>query len=215
MTTKTATKKLSAIDAQKIVDQLDSKAAELADTRASDERELASISFAAHASEDQKALARLETIKARAVKRELDAKSLDAAIAEAKRRVADAKAAEARAEEARVAEELLELSQMMREAGKKADTGLAMMIEGANDLKKIVAATNQRGLGSPSAQQLQSLGSRAVLGALVNSPFAKAFEHIAPRERQSFVSFTSAWSDMITKAVGAKIKKEAADERAA
>jgi hypothetical protein len=187
----------------------------LAETRASDERELASISFAAHASEDQKALARLETIKARTVKRELDAKSLNAAIAEAKRRVADAKDAEARAEAARVAEELAELAELLREAGAKADKGLAMLIEGSNDLRKVVQAINARGLGSPSAQQLQSLGSRAILGAIVNSPFAKAFEHIAPRERQNFIQFASAWADMVEHHVSAKPKKEAADERAA
>src|SRR6516165_8739895 len=129
MTTKTATKKLSAIDAQKIVDQLESKAAELAETRASDERELASISFAAHASEDQKALARLETIKARAVKRELDAKSLDAAIAEA----------------TKVAEEIAELAGIVREAGARADKALTQFITASNDIKKCIAALQQRG----------------------------------------------------------------------
>src|SRR6516165_5599058 len=146
MTTKTATKKLSAIDAQKIVDQLESKAAELAETRASDERELASISFAAHASEDQKALARLETIKARAVKRELDARSLDAAIAEAKRRVVDAQNAEARAEAAKVAEEVAEIAGSIREEGAKADKALAQFIAAANNVKKCIVGLQQRGL---------------------------------------------------------------------
>src|SRR5262252_251690 len=130
---KTATKKLSVIDAQKIVDDLEAKAAELAASSAADQRELEAISFEAHAASDQKALARLETIKARVVKREVDARSIDSAITEAKRRVAAAQDAEARAEQCRVAEELLELSTLMREAGAKADRGLAMMIEGSND----------------------------------------------------------------------------------
>jgi hypothetical protein len=187
----------------------------LAETRASDERELASISFAAHASEDQKALARLETIKARAVKRELDAKSLDAAIAEAKRRVVDAQNAEAIAEAAKVAEEIAELAGIVREAGARADKALTQFITASNDIKKCIAALQQRGINNPSAQQLQSLGERAVRGALVNSPFAKSFEHLAPRERHSFAQFTSSWAAAIENAVGAKTKKEAADERAA
>jgi len=202
-------------NATQTLHQLEAKAAELAASRASDESELAEISFAAHGAADQKALARLETIKTRVVKREVDGKSLDAAIAEAKRRVTAAKDAEARAEDQRIASELQELAEMMREAGKKADTGLAMLIEGSNDLKKIVAATNQRGLGNPSAQQLQSLGSRAVLGALVNSPFAKAFEHIAPRERQSFVAFAGAWAEMVERAVSAKLQPTKHKEDAA
>jgi hypothetical protein len=209
-TTKTATKKLSAIDAQKIVDQLESKAAELAETRASDERELASISFAAHASEDQKALARLETIKARAVKRELDARSLDAAIAEAKRRVVDAQNAEARAEAAKVAEEVAEIAGSIREEGAKADKALAQFIAAANNVKKCIVGLQQRGLGSPNSAQLQALGRRAILGALVDSPFAKEFEHVAPRERQNFAQFTSSWAAAIENAVGAKAKKEVA-----
>src|SRR5262249_47607301 len=177
-------------NAQTILNNLESKAAELAASRAADEHELAQISFAAHASEDQKALARLETIKARVVKREVDAKSIDSAIAEAKRRVAAAQDAEAKAEQCRVASELAELAQMMREAGNKADKGLAMLIEGSNDLRKIVQAINARGLGSPSAQQLQSLGRRAILGSLVDSPFTKEFEYIAVHERKKFATFT-------------------------
>ena len=209
-TTKTATKKLSAIDAQKIVDQLESKAAELAASCAADERELASISFEAHASEDQKALARLETIKARAVKRELDARSLDAAIAEAKRRVVDAQNAEARAEAAKVAEEVAEIAGSIREEGAKADKALAQFIAAANNVKKCIVGLQQRGLGSPNSAQLQALGRRAILGALVDSPFAKEFEHVAPRERQNFAQFTSSWAAAIENAVGAKAKKEVA-----
>src|SRR5215467_8493973 len=104
MTTKT-TKKVNVIDAQKIVDDLEAKAAELAASSAADQRELAEISFAAYADSDQKALARLETIKSRVVKREVDARSIQSAITEAKRRVVAAQDAEHQEKEARVAEE--------------------------------------------------------------------------------------------------------------
>src|SRR5262249_25532520 len=194
--------------AQTIVDALEKRRAELAQSAEADSRELAEISFAAHAANDQKAAARLETIKARVVKREVDMKSIDAAIAEARRRVTSAKDAEARAEEARVAEELLELSTMMREAGKKCDHALKLLAEASSDLRKIVAATNQRGLGNPSAQQLQSLGSRAILGMLINSPYAKDFQHISPAERKNFATFTEAWAVMIEKSISAKLDKK-------
>jgi len=203
---KTATKKLSVIDAQKIVDDLEAKAAELAASSAADQRELEAISFEAHASEDQKALARLETIKSRVVKREVDARSIDSAITEAKRRVVSAQDAERQAEEARVASELQELAQMMREVGAKCDHALKQFVEASNDLRKIIGATNQRGLGNPSAQQLQSLGERAIRGALVNTPYAKAFEHLAPRERQDFALFTGSWASAIERFASQKLK---------
>src|SRR5262249_15761010 len=133
----------------------------------------------------------------RAIRRDVEARNLDCAVAEAKRRVAAAQDAEARAEEHRVAEELLELSTMKREAGAKADRALKMFVEASNDLKKIVQATNQRGLNNPNSQQLQSLGSRAILGELVNTPYAKSFEHVAPRERQNLALVSAAWASAI------------------
>jgi len=215
MTTKTAaTKKLSVTDAQKIVDDLEAKASELAASRASDEQELAEISFQAHAASDQKAIARLETIKARVVKREVDARSIDAAIKAAQQKLAAAKDAEARAEEARVAEELLELSTMLREAGAKADRALKLFAEASNDLRKIIAATNQRGLGNPSAAQLQALGSRAILGSLIDSPYARDFQHLAPRERTRFCEFTSAWASALERFASQKLNK-GGDEKVA
>src|SRR5262249_61771911 len=90
-------------NATQTLHQLEAKAAELAASRVSDEQELAEISFQAHAASDQKAIARLETIKARVVKRDVDSRSIDSAIAEARRRVAAAQDAEHLAEEARVA----------------------------------------------------------------------------------------------------------------
>jgi len=191
-------------NAEKTLHTLEAKAAALAASSKADEAEMADIAFAAY-SGDQKAAAKLESIKDRALRRDLESKALASAIAEAKRRVVAAQEAEAMAEAARVAEEIAELAGLMREAGAKAERGLKLMIEGSNDLRKIIVAMQQRGLGNPNAQQLQSLGRRAILGALVDSPFAKEFEHIAPRERQSFASFTSSWASAIERNVG-KIK---------
>src|SRR5262249_17398855 len=152
-----------------------------------------------------KALARLESIKARVVKREVDGKSLDAAIAEAKRRVADAKNAEAMAEAARVADELLELATMFREAGGKCDRALKLLAQGRSELRKSVQGENQRVWGNPSPAKLQALGSRAILEMINNSPYAKFFPHIAPAERKSFATFTEAWAAMIERHVNTKL----------
>src|SRR5262249_34685405 len=152
--------------------ELQAKREALAASRASDETDMDAVAFAAHTG-CEKSRAKLETLRERALRRDVEARNLDSAIAEAARRVAAAKDAEARAEERRIAGELAELAQMMREAGAKCDRALKLLAEGSNELRKIVQATNQRGLGNPSAQQLQSLGSRAILAMIINSPYAK------------------------------------------
>src|SRR5262249_30765029 len=143
--------KVSADDAQKIVDQLESKAAELAETRASDERELASISFAAHASEDQKALARLETIKARAIRHESDLRSIDAAIAEAKRNVESAKADEAAAEQKRCAAEARVIVDRIDSLFASADTHFKQAMDALAAADKRIEELHLLGFQYPTA----------------------------------------------------------------
>jgi len=204
-TKKTATNETAIQTAERILVELQAKQDKTVKAREADDRELGAVSYSALAAGDKDAAAKLESVKERALRRDLEIKAIRSAIAQAQNNLAEAKDDAAKAEERRVAGELQELAEMMREAGKKCDRGLAMMIEGSNDLRKIVQATNQRGLGNPSAQQLQSLGSRAVLGALVNSPFAKSFEHLAPRERQSFLAVTEAWAGMVEKFTSHKL----------
>src|SRR5262249_15431982 len=98
-----------------------------------------------------------------------------------------------------------------REAGGKCDRALKLLAQGSSELRKIVQATNQRGLGNPSAAQLQALGSRAILGMIINSPYAKDFPHIAPAERKSFATFTEAWAAMIERHVNTKLGGDAKD----
>jgi hypothetical protein len=193
--------------AQAIVDELEARKTEMAASRASDERELAEISFAAHGAGDQKALARLETIKARIVKREVDAKSLNAAVDEAKRRFADARNAEAMAEAARVAEEVAEIAGILRESGAEADKALARFIAATQSVSKCIAGLQERGVNSPNGAQLLALGRRAVLAAMIETPLRREFEHLSPRERTRFSEFCSGWANALLRNVG-KTKQE-------
>ena len=221
MTTKTATKQLSAIDAQKIVDQLESKAAELAASCAADERELASISFEAHASEDQKALARLETIKARAVKRELDAKSLDAAVAEAKRRVAEAQAEEAKAEQKRCAGEARVIVDRIDSLFASADLHFKQAMDALVAADKRIAELHQLGFQYPTSVQLRANIMYALETCLMALPkylcdelARSGVRFLAPHQRRTFSQF---WSQMsanlgreIANRLGEKPNKEVA-----
>src|SRR5262249_25370311 len=137
---KTTTRKIA--DAEKILHQLEAKAKELAEACKNDDAAMAELAYAGFTG-DQKSQARLETIRGRAIKRDIEARNLDSAIAEAKRRVAAAQDAERKAEERKTAEEIVALAQVMRESGAKADKGLRMMVEGSNELREIIAAMQQ------------------------------------------------------------------------
>jgi hypothetical protein len=73
------TEKLSPIEnAQKTLNELEAKRGAVAASGQNDERELEAVAFAAHTG-DQKAAAKLETLKERALRRDLELKSVDAA----------------------------------------------------------------------------------------------------------------------------------------
>ena len=73
------TTKLNAVEnAQKTLHELEAKRDAVTASRQNDERELEAVAFAAHTG-DQKAAAKLETLKERALRRDLELKSVDAA----------------------------------------------------------------------------------------------------------------------------------------
>jgi hypothetical protein len=200
--------------AERILAELQAKQDRTVKAREADDRELGAVSYSALATGDRDATAKLEGVKERALRRDLEIKAIRSAIAQAQQNLADAKADEAMAEAAKAAEEVAEIAGIIREEGAKADKDLAQFIAAANNIKKCIVALQQRGVNSPNGAQLLALGRRAILGALVSSPFNKEFEHVAPRQ-QNFAQFTSSWAAAIENAVGAKTKKEVADERAA
>lgn len=96
----------------------------LAASSKADEAEMADIAFVAY-SGDQKAAAKLESIKDRALRRDLESKALASAIAEAKRRVVDAEKAEAEAEQEKVNAEIAEIAGIMTRAWRARREGFA------------------------------------------------------------------------------------------
>jgi len=190
--------------AEQTLAKLESKCAECVrqGTELADER--AAVALDAHTGND-KARKRLNEINSAISTHTSELASFDAAIKAAQQKLADAQDSQRRAEEALTAGELKELAQIMSAAGVRADKALKQLIEASNDIKKCIQATSQRGLANPTAQQLQSLGRRAILGAIVGSPFKTEFEHVAPNQRANFREFTAAWESMILKAVTSKL----------
>jgi hypothetical protein len=208
--------KSRAADAQTILDQLEARRTELATSRANDETEMASVSYEAHTG-NEKAAAKLETLRERALRRDLELKNIASAIAEAKRRVVEAKADAAAADQRRVAMEVRGLLKSLRDAGTVCDEALATFAASSNIMKGIIQKMNALGFHHPSSTQYMSLGERAVRGMLVNTPFQRGFESISPRERKNFNEFVGQWCVSLEREIAARLGevKPGGGERAA
>jgi uncharacterized protein YajQ (UPF0234 family) len=144
MATKNQTNDNPIESAEKTLANLIAKRNKAAALREKDDAELASVSYHAHTG-DRDAVQKLDAIRERSVKREVDIKSLDAAIAMAKQNVEAAKQPEAAEVERLAATELLGLCKVLREAGKQADAALSMLGEAAVTMSDTVTAINRLG----------------------------------------------------------------------
>src|SRR5262249_4139586 len=193
------TTKLSSIDAQKIVDDLEVRRADSAAQPAADQREIESIALAAHTG-DQRAAAKLETIRERELRRQLDLTGIDAALTAAKRNVEAAKADEAAAEMKRCA----------REARVIVDRIDSLFASAASDFRKAMAALtpadkrieelHQLGFQYPTAVQLRANVVYALETCMTALPkylwdelSRGGLRYPSPGQRRTFSKF---WTDM-------------------
>jgi hypothetical protein len=190
--------------AEGVLADLIAKRDSVAQARAADEAAMADVAFAAHTG-DQKSEAKLETLKERVLRKDLELRSIDSAVQVAKEKVALAQADEAAADQRRVALEVRGLLNSLRDAGTVCDEALATFAASSNVMKGIIQKINALGFAHPSGTQFMSLGERAVRGMLVNTPFARGFESIAPRERQNFNDFTGRWIESLEREISARL----------
>jgi hypothetical protein len=64
-------------------------------------------------------------------------------------------------------------------------------------MRDTLSEMHRLGCNFPSHEQLQSLGARALKTALMGTPWAREFEHIAPRERFNFAKLAEDWASRI------------------
>ena len=168
--------------AERSIRALQEKHDRVSAARAEDDREMGHISLAAH-SGDAQASKKLDTVVERMLRRDLEIKSITSAIVVAQHNLAEAKADEAAADQKRIALEVRGLIKSLRDAGTVCDEALATFTARSDAMRQIIAKMNALGFNHPSANQLMSLGERAVRTALVQTAFARAFESIPPSER--------------------------------
>ena len=197
--TKTATKLNAVEHAQKIVDELKAKRdATIAATRA-DETEMAGIAYEAHTG-DQKAAAKLETLRERALRRNDELSSIDSAIAVAERKLTAAKADEVAAEQKRIAAEARLIIDRVDSLFASADKHLALALDALKAADGRIEELHARGFAFPTAIQVRTSALFALQTYLMALPkyWWNELSHgglrfLAPHERRSFQHF---WSQM-------------------
>src|SRR5262249_25318878 len=117
--------------------------------------DMASVSYAAHTG-DQKAEAKLETLRDRAIRRDLEAQNLDSAIAEAKRRVAAAQADEAAAEQKQNAAQARVVVERIDELYASADVHFKQAMDALEAAEARIEEVHRLGFPYPTAVQLRA-----------------------------------------------------------
>jgi hypothetical protein len=97
---------------------------------------------------------------------------------------------------------------------------LASVVETSARLNVVVNEIHALGHGAPSGQQWLSYGERAIHTALMQTPWARSFTPIAPRERRTFAGLAREWAGGAERAVAARLgvtteKQEAKNANAA
>jgi hypothetical protein len=209
--TKTATKLNAVEHAQKILHELESKRDAVTASGQNDQSELESVAFAAHTG-DQKAAAKLETLKERTLRRDLELKSVDAAIAVAQQNVEAAKAAELAAEQKRIAEEARVIVDRVDSLFASADKHLTLAFDALKAADARIEELHVRGFAFPTAIQVRTNALFALQTYLMALPkyWWNELAHggvrfLAPHERRSLQQCWSKMAGSIGREIAARL----------
>ncbi len=200
---------MSIKEAEAIVTKLEAKRAACVKQGTELHDEQANIALSAHTG-DAKARKRLDEINSEIAVHSSELQSLDAALRAAGDKLARAKEHEAKTEDRQRATALRRELGKFREHGAALDAAAAAIAAHGRELQ--IALTNMRALGcaSPNHQQVDVLGYHAMATALMQTPWAKRFEHLPPNQRRTFGSLIDAWSTAIENNIGARESADAA-----
>ena len=207
-TTKVKTGETPIQTAERVLADLRQKSDRVAALREKDDRELGAVSYRALAAGDSEAGTKLESIKERALKRDLELKSIASAIVIAQQKLEEAKAAEAAEAERVAATELVKRADRLVALAQTVDDANRVRVEGlrniADELTEMRSLAAGAGVFVPSHDQFAALGSRAERTAEMLTPFSRELvEYLEPNARRDHISYISQWRDAIVKSAAA------------
>lgn len=169
--------------------------------------------YLAHVERNAEARHALDKVSAEIATYDSELAALDDAIAEAKNRVLIAQAFEAAAADRVRAARALELLGAFKEAGHELDDAWRVVSERSKLLSNLLSQLHACGVRVPTHEQLDILGHAAMATAIMSTPWAKRYRHLAPNQRQSFRSLFDAWAVASESRLRAQLRED--DEEAA
>lgn len=198
--------------AQSIVDRLEAARLQLIERGKELAEERRKISFLAHTG-DAKARARLDRIIADLGAHGNELASVEDAIIEAGARLNVARVHASLSADREQALDLRDALFDFCDAGEKMDAAFVAIREASEAMRDAHSKMYALGARTPSHEQVRVFGLLALQTALMQSPWAKEFPHLAPHERRDFKSLVDGWHDQLTPGIAARIgdeKEEAA-----
>ena len=150
-------------------------------------------SFGAHALHDPAQREALADVVDQFIRHETEGRAIADAIEEAQRRLAIASAYDAAAADRARAARALEILGAFKEAGHELDDALRAVAETGKLLGTLLPQLHAAGVRSPTHEQLDALGYQAFAAAIMQTPWHRRFEHLAPNQRRSFRGLIDAW----------------------
>lgn len=162
------------------------------------------VAYVAHTG-DKGAKERLRKINDETVLHNAELEGIDAAIVEANARLAATKQAEASAADRVNAQQLKQAAARLVELGAIIDDCFADIISASTELREVINKIHGLGSNAPTHDQVRVLGALAMKTALMGTPWAKEFEHLAPGSRRSFAATCNGWSEMLAGNIAARL----------
>jgi hypothetical protein len=180
-------------DCEETLRVLESKRAELV-ARGAELPELRKgAAYLAHVERNAEARRALDKVNAEVATYASELQSLEDAIDAAKNRVLIAQAFESAADDQARAARALEMLGAFQLAGHELDDALRTVAETGKLLGNLLPQLHAAGVRTPTYEQLDALGYQAFASAIMQTPWHRRFEHLAPNERKSFRGLIDAW----------------------
>jgi chromosome segregation ATPase len=200
--------------AEKILGELQDRREELIGRAAKLDTERRALSYAA-ATGDAAALKKMRGLNDAVVVNNTERETLDVALAEAADRLQVARQQVSRAIDREQAHKLKAAAARLVELGAILDDCWTDIISTSSELRDLVNIIHGLGSPGPNHDQVRVLGANAVKAGLMNTLWAREFEHIAPHQRCTFASLVNSWSQMIENNVAARLGEQPQTSEAA
>lgn len=199
------TKQQSVADAQAVLERINKKLDAIGERAKEISAERQALGFKAHAEADARAIKQLATLAAEAAEIEAERETLAGAMREASLRVVAARNAEAEAAAEVNAKAIRKTLGEFVECGHALQEALDDVGQLGKHQQNLLSELHGLGVGFPSHEQLSTLGWQAVQTALMNSPWHRRSEHLAPSQRRNFAALVDGWAATVERGLAQRL----------